>query len=155
MLNGLGGVGKTRLVVEYAWQHVDDYTALLFVVADSAEALQHNLAALCRPLVLEQQQEADESKQRDAVLAWLRQHPGWLLILDNADTEQAATAIEALVPHLLGGHLQSLPAWQTGAITCNHYRSIPCHPLLRQSFCWRVRKPGAAHCWTIPLKPAF
>ena len=105
VLNGLGGVGKTRLAVEYAWRHVDDYTALLFVAADSAEALQRNLAALCRPLALEQQQEADESKQRDAVLAWLRQHPRWLLILDNADTEQAATAIEALVPHLLGGHL--------------------------------------------------
>ena len=39
------------------------------------------------------------------MLAWLRQHPGWLLILDNADTEHAATAIEALIPHLFGGHL--------------------------------------------------
>ncbi|MBS0299822.1 MAG: tetratricopeptide repeat protein [Proteobacteria bacterium] len=105
VLSGLGGAGKTRLALEYAWQHADDYSARLFAVADSAEALQRNLAALCRTLTLEERHESDESKQRDAVLAWLRQHPGWLLILDNADTEEAAAAIEALVPRLFGGHL--------------------------------------------------
>src|SRR5262249_3350817 len=30
-IHGLGGVGKTRAAVEYAWQHADDYTALLFI----------------------------------------------------------------------------------------------------------------------------
>ena len=48
-LHGLGGVGKTRLAVEYAWQHEQDYSALLFVVADSAENLRRNLAALVAP----------------------------------------------------------------------------------------------------------
>jgi len=105
VLSGLGGAGKTRLALEYAWRHGNDYTARLFATADSAEALQRNLAALCRPLTLVEQQETDESKQCDAVIAWLRQHPGWLLILDNADSEAAATAIEALAPRLLGGHI--------------------------------------------------
>ena len=48
VLSGLGGVGKTRLALEYAWRHAEDYTARLFVGADSVEALQRNLAALCR-----------------------------------------------------------------------------------------------------------
>ena len=107
VLSGLGGVGKTRLALEYAWRHAEDYTARLFVGADSVEALQRNLAALCRPAILDlpEQRETDEGKQRDAVLGWLRQNPGWLLILDNADTEDAAAAVEALVPQLTGGHL--------------------------------------------------
>jgi hypothetical protein len=34
-LYGLGGIGKTRAAVEYAWAHQDDYTALLFVPISS------------------------------------------------------------------------------------------------------------------------
>ena len=30
-IHGLGGVGKTRLAIEYAWRHASNYTALLFV----------------------------------------------------------------------------------------------------------------------------
>ena len=30
-VHGLGGVGKTRLAVEFAWAHRDDYSALLFL----------------------------------------------------------------------------------------------------------------------------
>jgi hypothetical protein len=103
----MGGVGKTRLALEYAWRRANEYTALLFVSADSREALQRNLAALCGRAILNlpEQGETDEGKQRDAVLRWLRQHNGWLVILDNIDSEAAATAVEALLPQLVGGHV--------------------------------------------------
>jgi Domain of unknown function (DUF4062) len=42
-LYGLGGIGKSRVAVEYAWAHADDYNALLFVVAETPEALRRNL----------------------------------------------------------------------------------------------------------------
>jgi hypothetical protein len=45
-------VGKTRLAVEYAHRHAEEYSALLFVVADSPEALRRNLACPCVPLWL-------------------------------------------------------------------------------------------------------
>jgi hypothetical protein len=38
-VHGLGGVGKTQLAVEYAWKHLGDYDAVLWVKADSPEAL--------------------------------------------------------------------------------------------------------------------
>ena len=45
-LHGLGGIGKTRLAIEYAWRHADEHSALLFVSAEHAAALNANLAAL-------------------------------------------------------------------------------------------------------------
>ena len=48
-IHGLGGIGKTRLAVEYAWRSGDRYDAALFVVADSPEALRSGLARSDRP----------------------------------------------------------------------------------------------------------
>ena len=106
-LHGLGGVGKTRLAVEYAWQHEQDYSALLFVVADSESNLRRNLAALAGPLVLNlpENQLPEEEARMAAALRWLDQHPGWLLILDNVDTPEAAAAAEDLLARLRGGHV--------------------------------------------------
>jgi hypothetical protein len=39
-----------------------------------------------------------------AVCRWLEEHNGWLLILDNVDSEDAAQAIEHLLPRLQRGH---------------------------------------------------
>ncbi len=38
-VHGLGGIGKTRERLEYAWRHTDDYTALLFISAPSIAEL--------------------------------------------------------------------------------------------------------------------
>lgn len=122
VLHGLGGMGKTRLALEYAWRHADTHSALLLVDADSPEALQRKLAALAGPtrLDLPAQHETDEARQRAAVLQWLGTHPGWLLILDNADSEAAAAAVEALLPQLAGGHLivtSRISQWSAGIPT--------------------------------------
>jgi tetratricopeptide (TPR) repeat protein len=106
-LYGLGGIGKTRAAVEYAWAHQDDYTALLFVIAETPEALRRNLAALAGPLVLNlaEQHVAEEDVRLKAVLDWLKQYPGWLLILDNLDTEAALEEAEKLLSMLRGGRV--------------------------------------------------
>ena len=106
-LTGLGGVGKTRLALEYAWRRGGGYTAMLLVGADSGAALERNLAALCGATILDlaAKDETDEGRQRDAVVTWLNQHPGWLLILDNVDTKPAASAVKTLFAKLLGGHV--------------------------------------------------
>jgi hypothetical protein len=50
-IHRLGGVGKTRLAIEYAWRHAGNYSALLFASARSAVDLRTNLAGFCDPLV--------------------------------------------------------------------------------------------------------
>jgi hypothetical protein len=101
-VHGLGGIGKTRAAIEFAHRHADDYTALLFVGADSPDALNANLAALCGPLVLnlKEKDEKELDLQVAAALQWLKQHPGWFLILDNVDSEPAARAVEDLLGQL-------------------------------------------------------
>jgi tetratricopeptide (TPR) repeat protein len=103
-LYGLGGIGKTRAAVEYAWAHADEHSALLFAVAETPEALRRNLAALSGAL-LPQLDTTDDAVRLAAVLDWLRANPGWFLILDNVDSRPALVEVERLLSGLAGGHV--------------------------------------------------
>ena len=106
-IHGLGGVGKTQLAVEYAWEHHADYDALLWVVADSPENGAANLAALCEPEVLNLPEAVatEQEAQEAAVLRWLRQERGWLLILDSVDSPEAAGFVRDLIDPAWRGHV--------------------------------------------------
>ncbi len=103
-LYGLGGIGKTRAAVEYAWAHQDEYSALLFVVAETPEALRRNLAALANTLVPKLDTTDDAARLR-AVRDWLKINPGWFLILDNVDARPALAEVEHQLSGLSGGHV--------------------------------------------------
>jgi tetratricopeptide (TPR) repeat protein len=104
-LYGMGGIGKTRTAVEYAWAYREDYNALLFAQADSQEELRRNLAGLAGPLQLPESEAAEEEVRLNGVLAWLGAHPGWLLILDNIDAPPALAEADRLMGRLAGGHV--------------------------------------------------
>ncbi|MBL7733015.1 MAG: tetratricopeptide repeat protein [Chitinophagaceae bacterium] len=106
-LYGLGGMGKTRLAVEYALKHAEDYSALLFVTAAEAGLLKTNIAALAASTILDlpEQAASDEAVRFAAVMHWLNANKGWLLIMDNADTEEASKAAEQLFAQLQQGHV--------------------------------------------------
>lgn len=103
-LYGLGGVGKTRAAVEYAWRYRDDYSALLFVVAETPEALRRNLASLATTLIPELDTTEDAIRLQ-AVLSWLSSNRPWFLILDNVDTKEALAESEDLLKKVSGGHV--------------------------------------------------
>jgi tetratricopeptide (TPR) repeat protein len=107
VLYGLGGIGKTRAAVEYAWAYEEHYAALLFAVAETPESLHCNLAALAGPHVLNlpEQGATDEGLRVRAVLDWLTHHHGWLLILDNVDTTEALADVDRVIGRLTGGHV--------------------------------------------------
>jgi Domain of unknown function (DUF4062) len=106
-IHGLGGVGKTRLAIEYAWRHQNDYSAVLFLSADSVATLRQHLAALCGPLVLNlpEHDAREEDARIAAALRWLAANPGWFLIIDNVDTQEAAEEVERLLTRLHAGHV--------------------------------------------------
>lgn len=107
VIHGLGGIGKTRLAIEHAWRFGRRYPAVLFVLADSSDGLNSGLAALARTdlLDLPERNLPAESEVIGAVLRWLRENPGWLLILDNVDTREAQLAVAKLLPALTAGRV--------------------------------------------------
>jgi tetratricopeptide (TPR) repeat protein len=107
---GLGGVGKTRLAVEYAWSALEDgrHTAVFFVVADTVASLNSNLAALAGPhlLNLPEQENPEQPVIVEAVLAELGRRTGWLMLIDNLDSDEAAARLhKQVLPRLASGNV--------------------------------------------------
>lgn len=96
-LQGLGGVGKTQLAIEYAHRFAEDYQLVWWVSADQPVLLRSSLAALAPRLDLP----VNPGRVEDAlgaVLDSLRRgepYSRWLLILDNADEPDA---LQDLIP---------------------------------------------------------
>ncbi len=106
-LCGLGGIGKTRLAIEYAWSREADYSALLFVSASDGAALNAGLAGLTAFEILDlpEKEARDDATRITAALRWLEANPTWLLILDNVDDKDAVAEVAKLAPRLIGGHV--------------------------------------------------
>src|SRR5260370_34161281 len=85
-ISRLGGVGKTHTAIEYAYRFHHHYEAVLWLQADSWEALSSECLKLAPELGL------PEQKEIDLVIAevqrWLRKHRHWLLVLDNVENPQ-------------------------------------------------------------------
>jgi tetratricopeptide (TPR) repeat protein len=105
-IHGLGGIGKTRAAIEYAWRFAGDYTALLFVTAETPSDFRAKVAALCSTLRTADGV-TDETARFDSAVGWLddEKHSGWLLIVDNVDTPEAAKEVEKHVAPLKGGNI--------------------------------------------------
>jgi tetratricopeptide (TPR) repeat protein len=103
-VHGLGGIGKTRLAVEFGLAHQQDYDALLFVSGDTPAVLDSNLAALAGVLRLPEASATEDAVKIQAALDWLRLNPRWYLVIDNLDTPEALRRVEALLAYLSGGH---------------------------------------------------
>ncbi|HTK05813.1 MAG TPA: FxSxx-COOH system tetratricopeptide repeat protein, partial [Ktedonobacteraceae bacterium] len=101
-ISGLGGIGKTQLAVEYAYQHRQDYQAVLWASANTRESLVAGYISIADLLGLPERKEKDQTLILKAVKTWLQTHHSWLLILDNAD--DLALAYE-FVPTIFDGHI--------------------------------------------------
>jgi tetratricopeptide (TPR) repeat protein len=84
-ISGLGGIGKTQVAIEYAYRFREHYHDILWVAADSRETLMTSYLTLARHLRLREREEREQSKVIEAIKRWLREHKGWLLILDNIE----------------------------------------------------------------------
>jgi tetratricopeptide (TPR) repeat protein len=103
-IHGLGGIGKSRAAVEYAWRYADEYQALLFLKADNPFMLVGSLAGLC-PLLGIDLDTTDETLRAQTVKQWLQRHTGWLLLVDNVDDEAAAKAVDDWLQALDSGQV--------------------------------------------------
>jgi tetratricopeptide (TPR) repeat protein len=97
-LFGLGGVGKTQLVLEYAHRFKSDYDLVWWVSAEQENLIDAAIADIAPELGIRRSDNINEAA--DAVRESLRRgnpYSRWLIVFDNADEP------EELVPHLPTG----------------------------------------------------
>lgn len=87
-LQGLGGVGKTALAIEYAHRYRNNYDLVWWIPSDQLALVRSSLAALAGRLGLEAAAATGIEAAAAAALDALRRgdpYSRWLLIFDNAD----------------------------------------------------------------------
>ncbi len=93
-LHGLGGIGKTQVALEYAYQYGQRYQAVFWIEAETVETLQASFLQLANILELPERLQEKQEQIVAAVQRWLSTHPNWLLIWDNVEDN------ERLIPFL-------------------------------------------------------
>jgi hypothetical protein len=101
-ISGLGGIGKTQIACEYAYQHEQDYQAVLWAQADTRENLTASFLALANLLDLSAKEASESAQVVEAMKHWLQTTPGYLLILDNADN---LALVREFLPTKTSGHV--------------------------------------------------
>jgi KaiC/GvpD/RAD55 family RecA-like ATPase len=69
---GFGGLGKTQVVLEFVWQHLSSFEAILWAQSDSRSKLEQAFIDFGRRLGLIPAQQSSETTQNvEVVKAWL------------------------------------------------------------------------------------
>ncbi len=95
-LYGMGGVGKTQAVTEYAHRYANEYDIIWRITADQPKIIAEQIASLAGPVGVSFEDPLPEVAA--AIVDLLRNRPRWLLIFDAA--QQPAD----LLPYLVGGN---------------------------------------------------
>ena len=94
---GLGGVGKTQLALQYAYENIHNYDAVCWIDCSSEASIKRS----CENFLVQAGEPLQANKE--AVFAQLFQsHSNWLLIFDDVG---ANASIESLIPKIGEGHV--------------------------------------------------
>ena len=105
-VHGLGGVGKTQLVLEYAHRFASDYDVIWWISAEQPTSAVAALADLARRLGIPGA--ANQDEMAAGLFELLRGQARWLLVYDNAESPAQLTG---LLPPGGRGHVLVTSRW--------------------------------------------
>lgn len=97
LCTGLGGIGKTRLALEYAHTSTKTYTHKFWFSADTPDAVINSYRLFAKDKGLMGDGYVPDKEIINAVMQWLVHNPNWLIVYDNVDAERR-TDIELYLP---------------------------------------------------------
>jgi tetratricopeptide (TPR) repeat protein len=101
-VTGLGGIGKTQLVLDYLYRRRNHYRIVWWIRAETPETIVADIADLAEPLGLEKREPPDRYADALAIREYLEHDSRWLLVFDNAPEPGA---IAPFVPRAAAGHV--------------------------------------------------
>lgn len=101
-LNGIGGMGKTQVAIEYAYYYQQEYQAVFWVRADSRDLFHSDITRIADALFPPERTHADEHHLFTALQHWLQDHYHWLFIFDNIED---FALLDLIIPPRCSGHV--------------------------------------------------
>ena len=105
---GLGGVGKTQLALQYAYENIHNYDAVCWIECSNEASVKRS----CENF-LTQAGELLQANIEAVFVQWLQSHSNWLLIFDDVG---ANASIESLIPKIGEGHILITTQQTTGDV---------------------------------------
>lgn len=101
-ITGLGGIGKTQVVKEYAYQHKKEYDLLVWIdSSDNSNILPTITQTLINAGILNEK-EVDYAVITLTIRTWMATHDKWLFIFDNLEYFDQ---LDDILPKKIGGHI--------------------------------------------------
>lgn len=123
-ITGMGGVGKTQLCVEYAYQHKEEYSLVWWINGQDTSTITAEYVSLASELGLAIMDIHDTSVVVESIRGWLASSTGWLLIFDDV---QEPSILTRFIPFHLSGHIlvtSRNPSWKAYA-SCQPIEVLP------------------------------
>jgi tetratricopeptide (TPR) repeat protein len=115
VIQGIDGIGKSQIAIEYIFQHKEEYQAIFWIRADTRRRFRADITSLAGRLFLSGSERRNEQMLYAAVQHWLQNNHAWLLILDDIED---FTLVHRIVPSESSGHvLLTTHAHATGSFT--------------------------------------
>lgn len=124
-LTGLGGIGKTQTVLEYAYRYAQQYQAIFWARAETRQVLLDDMVSIAQLLQLADKNEKDQRRMAQSVKQWLHTHSDWLLILDNVED---FALINAFLPTDGQGHILFTTRTQATSSFAHAIELLPMEP---------------------------
>jgi tetratricopeptide (TPR) repeat protein len=103
-VRGLGGIGKSSIVLEYAYKHRLEYQTIWWVNAESS----NTVLSSYKEFGLKQGLVSEDDKDNvviEKIQSWFFDNEYWLFIYDNADAADYDSWFESYLPKERNGHI--------------------------------------------------